>query len=603
MSNPTPTIGAVSPGAIVRDGTLLRGTTTARYGNPQHALSLAGATLVFYAADAVGDRLEQRWGFKAADPQRAPGKELARARVHDDGTYSAVLPAGVEGALLVAIDVERFSYTPATGKRAFGLLGAASPQWQQADGGRHAVLDIDVPSRSFCGILGVLNLWLVAGRVTACGTEEGMPSGKVEAFDRDLTQDDVLGSDTTDAAGNFQIFFQPSVFKGIPVMPPPFDLIQPHELIGGPDVFFRVTHSGNVLLQEPASAGRNPGRENVPRCSYHELCVKERPKVDVDTLTLWTRIGYYQVPNGGGLNDFDADGLTTSGKMAFTGNIDFYGLVAQQYAGEAVSYRFTWAEWPDLDTAPADAAFQPLTGAHLNLGMPYGVIYQQLGPDPWDFDTTPTFPAPDADGWIAVSQDPNFQRDGYPMVQVRTDTLVPPVGALGDLQSIFGAGNPVPVGPLRDRPRKFSFKMQMKTASVFQAQPVAVPIHINNSYAYLRFELDELSGNACAELALPDAGPLHIHPRYTVAHPYLHSWGLEMHRQGGSSMSHGEDFEDPGNGVLWTGPAGETGTHDFAYTDVGSCSYHCSISSHRRLTSGGGMNGTQQHILRTFCVE
>ncbi|HEU0298145.1 MAG TPA: hypothetical protein VFR37_01800, partial [Longimicrobium sp.] len=172
-----------------------------------------------------------------------------------------------------------------------------------------------------------------------------------------------------------------------------------------------------------------------------------------------------------------------------------------------------------------------------------------------------------------------------------------------DLQSIFGAGNPVPVGPLRDRPRKFSFRMQMKTAADFETQPVAVPIHINNSPAYLRFELYELAGNPCAELENPSVGPLHVHPRWTVAHPYLYNYGLELHRQGGASMTHGEDWNDPGNGVLWTAAAGETGTHDFAYTDTGSCSYHCSITTHRRLTSGFGMAGTQQHILRTFCVE
>lgn len=603
MSSSTPAAGAVSPGAIVRDGSLLRGSTTARYGNPHHALTLAGATLVFYAADSLSTRAEQRWGFQRARPDGVQGRELARARVQDDGTYAAVLPAGIQGGVLVAIDVERFSYAPETGKRAFGLLGAASPKWEEAQGGRRAVLDIDLPHPSYCEILGLLGLWLVAGRVTSCDTGDPMPGGNVEVFDRDLTQDDFLGSDVTDSGGNFQVFFAPAVFKGIPPLPPPFDTIPPHELIGGPDVYFRVSAGGTTLLDEPASAGRADGRENVGRCSYHELCVQHRPPLDVDTLTLWTRIGVYEVPNGGGLNDFDADGFTASGKLAFTGEIPFYGLVAQQYAGEAVSYRFTWAEWADLSTPPADADFQPLTGTHINTGMPYGSIYVQTGPNPWEFDTTPVFPAPDADGWIAVSQDPNFVRDGWPMLSVRTDVLVPPIAAQGDLQSIFNAGDPVPVGPLRDRPRKFSFRMQMKTASHFETQPVPVPIHINNSFAYLRFELDELAGNPCAELENPAMGPLHVNPRWTVAHPYLYSYGVELHRQGGASMTHGEDWNDPGNGALWTAAAGETGTHDFAYTDTGSCSYHCSITTHRRLTSGAGMVGTHQHILRTFCVE
>jgi hypothetical protein len=606
MSNSTPAVGAVNPGAIVRDGSLLRGTTRAAYGNPHHSLTLAGATLVFYAAEAVATRAESRWGFTEADPARAPGKELARARVQDDGSYGAVLPASFDGAVLVAIDVERFSYAPATGKRAFGLLGAAAPRWEGEQGARHAHLEIDLSHHAYCSILSLLDLWLVGGRVAACDSGQGMPGGKVEAFDRDLSQDDFLGSDTTDGGGNFQIFFQPSAFKGIPVLPPPFDVIPPHELIGGPDVFFRVTHSGNTLIEESPGAGRGAGRENVGRCSYHELCVKEITPPKADTITLWTRIGGYKVPNTTGLNDFDADGLTAAGKLAFSGDIPFYGLVAQQYAGEAVSYRFTWAEWPNLATAPADAAFQPLTAAHINTGVPYGSILVDTGPEPWDYDTTYVYPEPDADGWIAVSQHPDFVRDGWPMLQVRTDVLVPAVGSHGEMESTFDAGQPVPVGPLRDRPRKFSFKMQMKTASNFEVQPVAVPIHINNSPAYLRFELGELAGNACAELVTPPMGmPLHIHPQWTVAHPYLHDFGVNLHRQGGAHVNHGEDFNEPGNGVLWTSAAGETSPAGFEllYSDTGSCSYRCSITAHRRLTSGWGQNGTQQHILRTFCVD
>ena len=168
MLTPTSAAGSVTAGTIVGEGSLLRGATTARYGNPHHALTLAGATLVFYAVQALPSRAEQRWGFQRAKPEGVQGRELARARVQDDGGYAAVLPAGIQGSVLVAIDVERFSYAPETGRRAFGLLGAASPRWEEAQGGRRAVLDIDLPHSSYCDILGLLGLWLVAGRVTGC---------------------------------------------------------------------------------------------------------------------------------------------------------------------------------------------------------------------------------------------------------------------------------------------------------------------------------------------------------------------------------------------------------------------------------------------------
>src|SRR5262249_31720935 len=152
---------------------------------------------------------------------------------------------------------------------------------------------------AYCAILAGLDLWLVAGRVTDCGKDTQVPliGGSVTAFDRDLVQDDNLGTQYTDSTGSFELFFPGSPLPAIPAPPPPFDAISPFELIGGPDIYFKVMLNGLLLLDEPPSTGRTPGRENRTNCSYTELCVAA-PSWTPQTITLWSRIGNYAVPDG-----------------------------------------------------------------------------------------------------------------------------------------------------------------------------------------------------------------------------------------------------------------------------------------------------------------
>lgn len=589
------------PSVFPKGWAVLYGRTRAEYGSPVHQLTLAGATLIFYEAEGESPKSRTRWGFRPAAGGSVQARELGRARVADDGRFAVGFEGEPPRLLLVAISVEKFAYAPATGKTAFGLLGVAAPEWRGGVAGTDATADIHLGHVAYCGILEALDLWLVAGRVTDCANSAvGLPGGTVQAFDRDLSQDDLLGSDTTDAGGNFQIFFSSPAFKGVPVLPPPFDVIPPHELIGGPDVFFKVTHGGSPVLEEAPSAGRQSGRENVGHCSYHALCVRQIPIPAPQTITLWAAIGEVEIPDSGGLRHFDADGLTASGKAAFTGHLDFNGQVSQKYLGEAVSYRFVFAEWANLAVPPAyPAAYQPLLGANLDLGARYGSLYTFVGPSPWDYSTTPVLPAPDTDGWITVDESPNFIRDVDRMVRVRSETLVPQIAPAG-FEGTDNAGVAVPAGPLRDRPRKFSFVLEIKTASTSAHQPVPVPIHLNNSPAYMHFELQELEANACTSLSSA-GGSITVHPKFTVAHPYLSSYDVSVQRQGGTLQSSGSDTYTA-HGPLWTDADGEFGTLTTVYTDVGPCSYRAYMNCHRRLTNGyGGPGG--QHALRTFCVD
>jgi len=566
----------------------LHGQTTGAYGSPFRTQTLAGATLVFYPHEK-GSSDTSRWGWTSLDA--LPDGELGRTTVADDGSYEVDLD--LDGRIVVvAAEVKRLTYAPDTDRTAVGLLGTGVITGSEDD----SRLAIALPPRAYCDLLRALDLWLVAGHVSDCSSAQTPAAGAdVTVFDRDLTQDDTLGTDTTDGSGSFEVFFPRATFRQIPALPPPFDSILPHELIGGPDVYFRVELGGSVLLEEDPAMGRTSGRENRPNCTYVELCV-EPPDLPTDAFTVWTSIGTVLVPDSAGLNDFDADGFVDSGKLAFTGLLDFHGDVAQTTSGNPTRYRFQAAEWADLGTAPAyPADYAPLTSAEIT-SKPYGALFVSTGPGPFDFTTTPLAPNPDADGWIDVSQDPNFFRPStYPMVQVDTRVLVPAIDTSGG--ETVGAGGPVPA-PQQDRPRKWSLVLEMiDGGSVVNQAPVTV--HLNNSAAYARLNLQELLSNDCTPITRSGAN-VTVHPMFSIGHPYLRTYRIWMQRQGGAIEDITQD-DHTAHGLVWTDADGESGTLTHTYGDAAQCSYRVWLSFGRRLTNGYGGPGDGS-LLRTFCT-
>lgn len=572
--------------------THLSGTTSAEYGSPHRKQTLAGATLIFYPLEKPASEFS-RWGWR--NLEELPQGEIGRATVNEDGSYHAELSDVQSGGLVVVAEVKQLSYAPATGKSALGLLGTGVSR-PEGDG---LIMDIDLAAPPYCELLAALDLWLVAGRATDCGEQPIAAAGaEVTAFDRDLTQDDELGTDTADLGGNFEIFFPGDTFRQIPSLLPPFDSILPHELIGGPDVYFKVEAGGGTLLEEAPSVGRSAGRENRTHCTWVELCVQP-PDWSPQTFTLWNRIGFVEVPNGSGLNDFDADGFVDSGKLAFHGSLDFNGQVSQKLLGQPVSYRFRFAEWSDMITPPSfPADYQPITSAHVT-SAPYGAIYVQTGPNPLtDYQLNYLPPNPDGAGWVDVSQHPDFVRPENRMIQLDSTKLVPVIDKSGP--ETAGAGALVPAAD-QDPPRKFSFMMEVRAGAVVYQHPVPVVLHINNSAAFARFDLQQLISNSCNPIAPQPGGDIEVNPMYTVGHPYLKSFTIQLQRQGGSLATlRSEDFSS--HSSLWTDLNGENDTFLATYGDVQPCSYRCWLHVHRRLTNGyGGPGG--QHLLRTFCTS
>jgi hypothetical protein len=595
---------------------ILTGRTTADYGNPSRVQTLAGATLVFYAYPKGAASLrEGRWSFSPQDERSVGARELGRAVVRDDGSYSAELATATE-TLLVAIGVERFSYAPATGKKTFGVLGVVSPDFRASDlqrleGVRVALADVRLPRATYCDLLAALDLWLVAGQVLTSSTPQSpLPGLSVRALDRDISEDDDLGAAPTDATGSFEIFFEGARFRGIPVLPPPFDRIEPVELFGGPDLYFHVRAGTAPLLEEPPAAGRASGRENVQNCSFTTLLVAG-PPLDQGVgsgPTVWQSVGNYALlpATAVGSNDFDARGLTRVGALAFTGSIKLKGTVFRRApSGQPIRYRFLFAEWTDARataggpaTPPipppgsvsprpsAPAGWKPLT-TQIDSSAAYAHILSWT-PGGGPVASLPLLPAPDTNGWIEVDQralGPGewFIPDGL-LALVRTDLLVPATT------------------PGAARPRKLSLVLEIQTASQsFQQGPY--PLHVSNDGVHLAYTLTS-TGTGCDAVSAGPTSTITVAATYEVSHPYLESYGFYVQRHDGVGYQPwgAETYTSPSAGVFWTPPGGISGATSRPGYEVMPCAYQSGVSAQARLTTGEGkVHGVT--LQKGFCVR
>lgn len=145
------------------------------------------------------------------------------------------------------------------------------PRYRETEAGFVAVWEYCLPYRFWCAVLALFDVWTICGRVTDCRTERPVAGVKVIAFDADWLADDELGFAFTDAAGKFIITYSSVDFRQgtwIDV-----------ELIGGPDLYFRIEDPGGTpLLTETQARGRDPDRENADNCFCVELCIEQPPE-------------------------------------------------------------------------------------------------------------------------------------------------------------------------------------------------------------------------------------------------------------------------------------------------------------------------------------
>ena len=220
------------------------------------------------------------------------------------------------------------------------------PQWRKGEEGARFGWEYCIPERFWCQVRGQFGAWTICGDVTLCETEEPVEGATVIAFDRDWIQDDELGIATTDGNGRFRIDYLRGDFEPGTVV----DV----ELVGGPDLYFRVeTPGGQPLLSEDPSEGRTTSRENAGPCFCVDLCIDEEPDdPDPEVYPAFTHVGGYRLQT-----DIDSTpsgtGETVSGGRAFFGSLRLNGIVSKTLNGNPLEYKFQYRDqgassWTDV---------------------------------------------------------------------------------------------------------------------------------------------------------------------------------------------------------------------------------------------------------------
>ena len=423
------------------------------------------------------------------------------------------------------------------------------PRFRQTKNGYLAVWDYCLPYRFWCAVLALFDVWTICGRVLDCKTQQPVVGVNVTAFDADWLQDDTLGTAVTDIAGKFLITYAGVDFRQgtwIDV-----------ELIGGPDLYFKIeTAGGGVLLEEPQSRGRAPDRENVGHCFCVELCVADNPIV-TEPYPVFRYVGGYNF-----LNNIDSlplgDGKTTADDRAFYSTIRLNGIISKKLNGNPMEYRFEWKELP----AGAWAPVPPTMIARTVIGLWEHVVTNPLDPNfpaetkeyavngtagPGELVVTPS-----TDGWIQVPQESNFlgaeglfSTNGN-MINLITEKLAS-WGSI-NMTGIAAGSSTAPAGLASDR--YFSLRMRIREvgnsaseASGGELQRIAIdntlydnvthggswaPYLVSSQLGVAMVDINELVvGGSCSMIGNT------LNVRYTAAHPNLGSVTVSMSGPGG----------------------------------------------------------------------
>lgn len=481
---------------------------------------------------------------------------LGEFDIDEAGQFTASLPDG--GRYMgEAFEVDVYCATvprrpsiPRPGLSVQFSVTTVQPQWRSRETQNIAAWEHTLSKRLWCHIRSLFDAWTICGRVTVCASSLPAEGVRVFALDRDWLVDDALGSAVTDANGRYRIDYLGADFRR--------GTFSNIELFGGPDVYFRIeTQSGSVLLAEPSSAGRAPGRENVGPCFCADLCVREAPEVEH---AWFTRVGDFSINS----DISAATGLTTSGQpngfpnqhggpgYAFWRSPKLVGDCPTRHpaTSQPMRYRFLWR------VTGSAAAAQPITGPAMvvaqkvgsrpvawNFGSGLATYAQEiwvvpsggyLGPLPAPFPPAPPGPPagswgampplllqPDADGWVAMPPDATNQGFSGTLLRINSAALVP-----GGVPPAPNAGDPV-------LPANQRLGVDIEIA--FEAAPVSGPglvignsmprMHVNNWIEVAQFNLDQFT----APGATPCSGISNaVDIRYTMDHELVADWRLDI---------------------------------------------------------------------------
>lgn len=514
--------------------------------------------------------------------------ELGDEQDYDGGAFEIdIVPQTVAG-----LDPEEAPKDP----RQYSLT-TLQPRWRETEKGLVAAWDHCIHSRYWCRVRRSFGVWAICGRVVHCKTGQPIPNVRVRAFDRDWLQDDPLGSDFTDLQGRFVIYYKTSAFRQGTFI----DV----ELIGGPDLYFRVeTGAGTPLLVEPPSRGRQADRENVGPCFCVRLCLDETPQEDGEPVPVFTHVGGYHFPTQ--IDSAPAgSGLTVGDQRGFHNTLRLNGILSKKLNGQPMEYRFEVRE--------IDAAGNPLGGwtavapgqirrtvigiwEHFVGGFPNPIeskVYTVNGtPGPNELVASVV------GGWIRVPQESNvfgpqgfFQPNGN-MIRLDSHTLAPFPDI--DLTGLVTGNSSTSTGKPLAQDRHFQIRMRVRQWGLpateqgggvlqhiaisnthydnFVQHPAWMAETINNALAVYMVDIDQLTGNGCSEITND------LDVTFTAAQPHLGNVTITM--------------SGPGGPYSFTLPApvpGEqfgTATPNFTVGDLDPCAYIVTLRVPLLLTNG-----------------
>lgn len=586
-------------------------------------ISLADATVRVYAT-VPGQGVTAR---AAADPRHtfrlfhhanaehraalatAHGELLGEAVIGANGSYAVELAASYGGD---AVDVDVYCGTLAghvpphpvqvtlttlqptwrTVDAAVAEAGAGAGAAAGAGAGAHvAAFDCAMPPRLSCALLNWLGLWVICGQVTVCDSDQVVEGATVYAFDRDWLQDDALGSDVTGPGGSFQILYTVADFSRTPFSPQ-----INFELFPGPDLYFRIEGPGGVvLLSEPPSMGRTPGRQNVGPCFCADLCVPEAPP-QTEPIPDFRYIGGldYVVDVS---SDPAGSGRTLADNRAFFSGLRLSGPIGTTLGGQPLEYRFevqanpnaiTPGPWnpvlPNQILPTMIGTSEKLVGATLEVSS---VVVNGTA-SPTEIAVTPA-----ADGWIAMPQQGNLSAGLFTpnlnmiVLDTRTITGWPPI----DVGAIM-AGTSLPSTDLAVD-QQFGIRLRVRKAGQMTdtdggtCHTLAidntlynnvnkggswVPSKVSGQLDVTSVNVQELIGSGCGGVTNS------LTVLVTAAHPNLGPVSLSM----------------AGGGTTWTftlppatpGQIAGAATNGFAVSALPTCAYVVTLETHVLLTTG-----------------